>query len=93
MARKYEEGWKILKHGVVNSTTATVRIQVSLSKSEQVIRKHASTAIRGMQKEKYNDANFRRQYAEAQLTSEIDFDTGTVTLTLNVNADTSLADI
>lgn len=99
MPRKYEPAWAKLKRNAKVSeyqntgTNGTIKFQVTTSSYVEVISKHASTAIRGMQKEKYQDAAFRRKYPNAVLTSTIDTNTGFVTIILELNTTASLDDL
>ncbi len=97
--RKYQPAWDKLKRNAKVSeyqgtgTIGTIKIQVTTSTYVEVISKHASTAIRGLQKEKYQDGTFRRKYPRAVLTSTIDMNTGYVTMMLDLNCSASLADL
>ena len=99
MARKYEPSWvKLKKNAEANKFNTTnqegkIMLQITTSTNPKVINAHASTAIRGVQKEKYLDGAFRRKYSDALLTSSINLDNGMVTITLDLNDYSSLADI
>jgi hypothetical protein len=97
--RKYEPAWKKLKANARTSeyqgtgTSGSIMLQVTTSTNVEVVSKHAATAIRGLQKEKYQDGAFRRKYPNALLTSKIDMNTGYVTIMLDLNCTASLADL
>ncbi len=96
--RMYERAWKLLKNGTaynpaIVSTSNKVILEVSKSGVEDTIKKRARTCSKGIQKEKYNDANFRRRFPKAALSTEINYSKGTLTVVLNLNTETSLADL
>ena len=75
--RKYSEPWLLLKQN------GTIKVQISHSENDVVIKRYSKTYIRGVQKEKYSDESFRVRFPNAELSSEIDFTTGTVTIKLD----------
>ena len=85
--RKYEASWKILKSNKV------IKVQVSTSTNEVVIKKHSKCFTRAIQKEKYQDIEFRREFPNALITSSLDSSIATLTLTLTTNEPCSLEDL
>lgn len=78
--RKYERSWNILKDKKV------ILAQVTTSEDKRVLLKHASTFIRGVQKEKYQDVIFRRRYPDAVVVSTINYETKQVRVELVLNS-------
>jgi hypothetical protein len=76
--RKYQPAWKRLKEDKV------ILVAVTTSTTPEVIKKFASTFIRGIQKEKYLDTVFRGMYNDAVLTSSISLTNSTVRIELDL---------
>lgn len=96
--RMYEKAWRLLRSATAynpdsNSQTSEIRAEVSKSQTSEVVKKHATTFTRGVQKEKYNDIPFRRMYPQAKLKSVLDEASGVVTIYLELNGTTNLADL
>lgn len=85
--RKYQKAWALTK------ANNKIIAQVSTSNDPKVVSKFALTFIRGLQKEKYLDVAFKRQYPNAELSSTVTYDKGQVTVVLSLNDPITLEDI
>ena len=87
--RKYEEAWRILKAtGAVNMSMISTSKSTTLSAVTKA--KYIKTYRKALQKEKYNDVDFRIRYPNSKLSSTIDVIAGTINFVLELNDYTNL---
>ena len=78
--RKYEEPWQVLK-----STGALCMQIVGVSLSKATIEKYVRTYRKAIQKEKYNDTNFRIRYPNAIIETNVDYENAKLYFVIHFN--------
>lgn len=62
--RMYEPHWKALKKSLL------IKVDLSSSEVPEVLKRLKATLTKAIQKEKFNDVNFRANYPNAKLSTE-----------------------
>ena len=83
--RKYEPCWNKLKK------VGILRVRLTSSESPEVIKRHAKTFRKAVQKEKYNDEDFKHEFPFAELVSTVSGNE--ITMKLELNRPLSLEDL